>query len=215
MKKEIIYLIRQYYRIQEHRIAFGNQIRALKEQNEPTNPLDTYFNELYAIEKSIKKYLANEIKDEPIWVKFLKKVKGIGPVLASGLINLIDIKKAQHPSSLWKFAGLDVVDGKARKKVKGEKLTYNPLMRTLCWKLAKSFLMSNSQYVKYYKQRKEYEKIHHPEFTPKHIDARARRYMVKRFLVDLFVRWRELEGLPVSKPYVVDKLGHHYEEPII
>jgi hypothetical protein len=39
--------------------------------------------------------------------------------------------------------------------------------------------------------------------------------MVKRFLVDLYVKWRELEGLPVSKPYVVDVLKHQMEDAIV
>jgi len=44
---------------------------------------------------------------------------------------------------------------------------------------------------------------------------RARRYMVKRFLVDLYVKWRELERLPVSKPYIVDILKHQMEDMIV
>jgi len=35
----------------------------------------------------------------------------------------------------------------------------------------------------------------------KHIDYRARRKMVKRFLADLWGAWRALEGLPVTEPY--------------
>jgi len=35
----------------------------------------------------------------------------------------------------------------------------------------------------------------------KHIHRRAARYMVKAFLRDLWVEWREMEGLPVSEPY--------------
>jgi len=33
------------------------------------------------------------------------------------------------------------------------------------------------------------------------------RYMMKIFLLDLYVKWRELEGLEVSKPYSEAKLG--------
>ena len=36
--------------------------------------------------------------------------------------------------------------------------------------------------------------------------------MVKRFLVDLYINWRTLEGLPVVEEYAVAKLGmtHHF-----
>ena len=43
----------------------------------------------------------------------------------------------------------------------------------------------------------------------------AKRYAVKQFLRDLWVAWRELEGLEVSEPYEVAKLGnkpHKYNE---
>jgi hypothetical protein len=38
--------------------------------------------------------------------------------------------------------------------------------------------------------------------------------MVKRFIADLWAKWRELEGLPVGKPYEEEFLGrkpHHTE----
>ena len=35
----------------------------------------------------------------------------------------------------------------------------------------------------------------------------ALRYAVKCFLINLHVAWRELEGLPVTKPFHVEKLG--------
>jgi hypothetical protein len=35
----------------------------------------------------------------------------------------------------------------------------------------------------------------------------AMRYMVKMFLIDLYTKWRTLEGLPVSVPYSEAKLG--------
>jgi hypothetical protein len=40
-----------------------------------------------------------------------------------------------------------------------------------------------------------------------HIKNMSIRYMLKIFLLDLWSKWRELEGLPVSSPYEEDKLG--------
>lgn len=42
---------------------------------------------------------------------------------------------------------------------------------------------------------------------PIHLINMARRYMIKIFLYDLWSVWRELEGLPVTKPYHEAKLG--------
>jgi len=210
--KETTALVRQYYQIQNHRIAFGNQIKALKEAKIKSNPLQGYCDTLYAMEKDIANVLAASLKKEEIWNEYLKKVKGIGPVLASGLISLIDIKKARHISSLWKYAGFDVVNGKAPRMQRGQKTTWNPLMRTICWKVAKSFLMVKSPYAKFYEKRKKYEQRKHKDLTKMHIHNRALRFMIKRFLSDLWLEWRTLANLPISAPYVIDKLGHAYSE---
>lgn len=45
-------------------------------------------------------------------------------------------------------------------------------------------------------------------FTPLHLDYRAKRKMIKIFLQHFWLKWREFEGLPVSGPYVQDILGH-------
>ena len=56
---------------------------------------------------------------------------------------------------------------------------------------------------------------HRPDCADKtagHIDAMAKRYMVKIFLLELWKEWRTLLGLPTPDPYAVAKLGmrpHH------
>ncbi|MHC4643904.1 MAG: hypothetical protein ACYTBJ_00280 [Planctomycetota bacterium] len=43
------------------------------------------------------------------------------------------------------------------------------------------------------------------------IDNMAKRAVISRFLIDLFIKWRECEGLPCRPPYEEEKLGivHH------
>jgi hypothetical protein len=161
--------------------------------------------------------------------------------LAGGLISGIDIRKAEHVSSLWKYFGYHVVNGRAVKRKKGEKLGFNPDMRVLGYKIADSFVKHRTTvYRQIYEERKRraMEKLNHPEVNPencprykecmeelkkkatrtgrgvkkppcaKHIHLRACREMVKEFLRHLWVKWRTMEGLPVSKPYAVQILGH-------
>ncbi len=42
-----------------------------------------------------------------------------------------------------------------------------------------------------------------------HLDAMAVRKAIKLFLACLWLVWREAEGLPITKPYAIDKLGHN------
>lgn len=47
-----------------------------------------------------------------------------------------------------------------------------------------------------------------------HLDAMAMRKMIQLFLACLWLVWREAEGLPVTKPYVIDILKHNsYIDP--
>ena len=210
-KREIKYLIGHYYRIQKHRVAMGNQVFALNQQKNSDTPINYFHKRIFDIEKEMKKYLKNSLNGVPIWEEWLSKVKGIGEVLGCALIAFIDIKKAKHPSNIWSYFGL----APNQKRKRGEKVNYNPLAKTIAWKIADCFIKSKSPYRKIYDERKKYEQEKHPELTKGHINMRARRYMVKRFLVDLYVKWRELEGLPVSKPYVVDVLKHQMEDMIV
>jgi hypothetical protein len=134
-------------------------------------------------------------------------------------------------SKYWAWWGLDVRDGHAPKRVKGENIDWNPKMRMLSWKIAKQFVMQGDRYRMIYdaeKLRLTAERMgengelfcpHLAECQAKlkkrdkpackgHIDAMAKRKAVKLFLSHLYVKWRELEGLPTRPPYVIEKMGH-------
>jgi hypothetical protein len=255
------------------------------------------------------KRLGSILREYPIYTGWLESVKGIGPAMAGVIISEIDISKARYPSSLWKYAGLDVVaewridhiepisgnitddllatipvarplqgdesqvgerfsigpdgrelsvmyqwddrpescrvvyrfqefGGRSRRSehlVKREftsksgevkqrdSITFNPWLKTkLVGVLATSFLrVQDSPYAEVYRAYK-----HRLESHPKYQDGQvndsgapvkglkghrhnmAMRYMVKRFLADLYHQWRTIEGLPVSKEYHEAKLGH-------
>jgi len=62
------------------------------------------------IEKSISLLISNQIKDYPI-NEWLLSQKGIGPMLAGGLIGYIgDISKFDKVTSLWAYAGMGVIE---------------------------------------------------------------------------------------------------------
>lgn len=50
----------------------------------------------------------------------------------------------------------------------------------------------------------------HSTKSKMHLHRMAIRYAVKQFLIDLHIKWRELEGLPVSTPYAEGKLGYRH-----
>lgn len=180
-------------------------------------------------EKQHFRRLENILEDYPIYTKFLSEVKGCGPMMSGVILSEIDIHKARHPSSLWKYAGLDVgPDGKGRSR-RAEHLvdrtykdkegndairkgiTFQPLLKTkLIGVLGPSFLKcKGSKYGEIYYNYKHRLENHavYKDVSKGHRHAMSIRYAVKQFLLDLHMAWRALEGLEVSLPYHEAKLG--------
>ena len=187
--------------------------------------------ELEEQEKTHFRRLGNILKDYPIYNNFLAGVVGVGPAIAGVVISEIDITKAEYPSSVHKYAGLDVAgdgQGRSRKKEHLEEsqytdkngelqtkkgITFNPFLKTkLVGVLGSSFVKQSPDKCKYrkvyddYKHRIENMEAH-KEKSKGHRHNMAVRYMIKIFLIDLYNEWRSLEGLPVAPTYSEAKLG--------
>lgn len=257
------------------------------------------------------------LEGNAIYDEFLINVRGVGPAIAGILLSEINIHKAEYPSSLWAYAGLDVVsvgkytdkngkernvtpaqidehranngydepmyidgnlvtmgtEGRSRREASlvqrtytnkdGEQavkssISFNPFLKTkLIGVLGSSFLRSglytvdgdrmgaakrlslakakgftgdgaeDSEIAAFLRTKGhvvvndpgEYARAYYHyrdrlENTPRHKDksdghkhAMAVRFMVKRFLVDLYTNWRRLENLPVATEYSEGKLG--------
>lgn len=192
--------------------------------------VDNYL-ELETQEKNHFKRLGNILKGYPIYSEFLEGVRGVGPAMAGVILSEIDITKAEYPSSLHKYAGLDVAgdgQGRSRKKehlkesdyidkdgvIQTKKgITFNPFLKTkLVGVLGSSFVKQPADKCKYrkvyddYKHRLEHMDAH-KEKSKGHRHNMAVRYMIKIFLIDLYNEWRSLEGLPVAPTYSEAKLG--------
>jgi len=254
VRKRIRHLVEIYYDVQDVRKRSDSRLQQIGEVK-GVNPKI-----LKELEKQIREYIKFEIADLQIVKDYLKMIRGMGPILAGGLISYFDPYKADHASSFWKYAGLAPEKGEAVMRHRKEKLPYNPRAQVLCWKVADSFVKHRTPFYRdLYDQVKPVEeaKLNHPferikdeeaskekkktvykivndpkkcplfpeqcsawkkmvtkakrqhkSIPPltkvpcaKHVDYRARRKMVKRFLADFWVVWRRFEGLPVSKPY--------------
>jgi len=186
-----------------------------------------YIEKLYRIsndsaktEDRYKLLMDQYLQKEKLWYAWLSKIRGISSILGSNLIkNFGYCENYQYVSSVWRHCGLDPDGAKGRKK--GEKISYNPKLKTLAWKIGDSFI---KQRTPIYRKIYDNEKIRQLELTnngaenaPKnklHADLRARRKMVKIFLQHYYLIGRKFRDLPVSDPYPFEKLGHkHYIEP--
>lgn len=192
-----------------------------------------YFRQL-GYESHMLKVIAKIVEQHPLWNAFLKGVKGCGPLMSSVILTEFDIHKAERISQFNAYAGLDVAsDGRGRGRYKehltdqtyidkdGKEqtkkgITFNPFLKTkLVGVLGSCFLKQSPDKCKYrkvyddYKHRLEHHKIH-SEKTKGHRHNMAIRYMIKMFLQDLWLAWRELENLPITKPYHEAVLGYKH-----
>lgn len=194
------------------------------------------YNDLLKVEGRLYKEIGYLLEEFEVYNQFLISVKGCGIAMSAVILSEMDINMAPYPSSFWKYAGIDVAeDGKGRSRrkehlvkvtyinKKGEEaeknsITFNPWVKTkLLGVLGPSFLkQSNEPYAEIYYQYK-HRLEHHAEYkdvSKGHRHNMAIRYMIKRFLIDLHVAWREVEGLPPTDEYAVAKLGMTHSKPI-
>jgi len=205
-QERLKWLANTYVGVVKLRVAVGNIIRTKKEV--PYLILDIY-EALVDYEKELKSEMKEIVELHPAW-EFLENTKGIGFTLACRLLAHLDIRKARHISSFWKFAGFGVTDGRADRKVKGKKLEFNKKLKDTCWLIGRSLLILNPSYSEIYDKAKEYYRVNR-DWNRMRIHKAAMRKMIKVFLANLWLYWREREGLPISMPYAVDKLGHKLE----
>lgn len=90
-------------------------------------------------------------------------------------------------------------------------ITFKPFLRSkLLGVLAPSFIRAGENHYSkiYYDYKQRLENTpRHAAKTKVHRHRMALRYMIKQFLIDLHIKWRELENLPVYPSYAEGKLG--------
>lgn len=257
-------LSRTYYATQTHRIKAGNRIKMNVRDNLLTardaGLLNAHLDiAMRMFEDSIKEEMAAVLEDVPMWTEWFVHLRGIGAVLAGGIIGEIsDISRFKYMSNLWSWAGYGIHDGKADRLTKGKKAHWNPNMKVLGWKVGQQFIKQGGWFREQYDQFKIEERAKNTgwvvELNPVnmigfkvwtedsdgknitkenvkaiiksvdddhlrihrsdgHTNTRASRRNIKLFLGLTFMRWRELEGLPVLQPYAGGMVGHTIVSP--
>jgi len=236
-------IIEDYYDIQKLRIEVENQIRAIQQEKAKGN--ESFLREfvlprLKEIEKETNKVVAKDIESEPMWNYWLKNIKGIGPIMAGGLLAWLgDLDRFGTISKLWAYCGLHVgEDGNAVKRAKGIKSNWNTRLKCHCWKIGEQFVKAKGGYRELYDQfRKEYDEKYSKKvykldkngkkvkkrdgkgfvynYTDGHRYAMAKRKTVKVFLAHLWMKYREMKELPMEHPFIIGRDGHqHLIEPL-
>jgi len=106
-KDEVRFLVTTYYSLQKMRKALQEQIRSCV-QGKSMQPasLVYFFDQCEKLENEAKKALNVYAKNHEIG-RWAMSICGIGPVIAAGLIAVIDMNIAKTPGHIYSFAGIN------------------------------------------------------------------------------------------------------------
>jgi len=112
---------------------------------------------------------------------------------------------AGNPSKLHKYAGL----APGSKLSRGEKVGYNPKVKTLMWKLLMQFLKTGAKTRCKYAELFNQVKAEYAQRCPKpekgswklKVHLTAKNIVMRIFLTNLWITYRRLNGLPLTPPY--------------
>ena len=199
--------------------------------------LEIFFDDIKKTEETFLKDIKKIVHKTALWQNYLKDIKGVGELMAAVIMSEFDIYKATTVSKMWAYAGLspgttygkkwnkdktkiittDIIV-KQDRKTSGFLCPYNQFLKSkLLGVLADQFIRKENPY------RKHYEDYRHrleskdwgtesknPSTKNKkagHQNNAAKRHIVKLFIIELYVAWRTLEGLPVRNLYAEEYLG--------
>lgn len=208
--------------------------KILKEPNELVSWIAT---EMQAVENTIKSAMDSYAQSDPVG-QWSMSLVGIGPVIAAGLLAHIDILKAPTYGHIHSFAGLinkkwekgqkrpwnaklktllwkagqsfmkqsnhkDCFYGHIYKKVKADEIAKNEAGKNA----ETSALILDTK--KIGKDTEAYKAYIQGKLPPAHVDARARRFVVKLFVSHWHhVAFRYKHGIRPPVPYPIMYLGH-------
>ena len=210
-KKEAGFLVDTYYSFQKLRLMNAAKLRALIQQEKPSEVMDYMQDEMKVLEAEIRGKLQWFAESDPVG-QWLLGIRGIGPVLASGLLAYFDVTDAPYVGQFWSYAGL-LPD---KKWERGQKRPWCTEAKNLCFLIGESFVKTSNRdddiYGHIYKKRKEleiernnamlfadqardylqrfnirkdtdaYKYYSAGKLPPAHIHARAKRVAVKLFI---------------------------------
>jgi len=146
------------------RVAAQVRLSHLKRQGRVDRHTEAVFNDLVGLEDKVTKLLREEMEMHPAW-PWLEKVKGAGLENSAKVVGTIEgvtfkstgrwsIAAFDTMSQLRRFEGIAPMDGRAERRVKGEKLHYSSELRTMLWRLGKSLMQAEGKFYDYYTQKK-------------------------------------------------------------
>jgi len=156
--------------------------------------LEHHAEEFASMAKLAKKRMDGLVRETGEWEAFMKDAPGVGENLAGFLLAQIDISKAKHASSLWKYFGYDPTEPYNPGKGQMKSALFAALSISVCTR------KNGNPYRAIYDRYKAQEVSH----------GGAVRRVIKIWLAHLWETWRKYADLPVSEPWITENTDHSH-----
>jgi len=154
--------------------------------------------------------------------EYVESTRGFGELSFFGIVGEAgDLGSYGNPAKLWKRMGLAVIGGERQRRKEGAagiEHGYNPARRSLMWTIGDCIIRAGGPLKDLYDERKAYELVKtqaiaaDPELRKRysgsdkyaplaHAHNRAKRYIEKRLLRDLWRAWRDAIGPSTKATY--------------
>jgi len=206
---DLVIAARQLDDIKRQRIAMGNRLGAYERLDYETPMSHHILAKLDELEADAEKTVVQMIKQEPVYTEYLERIKGIGPLVSAILISEIgSVDRFESISALWSYSGFAVNNGQVQTRTAGETANWNHKIRACCiGVMVPNFIRLKGHAdcfgrVLYDRYKTFYQERDGDTLSLLHIDNRAKRKVAKMFLSSLWLAWRTLDNLPISKPWI-------------
>lgn len=133
----------------------------------------------------LKKEMERALDGQPVWDKYLKGIKGAGPMIASGLIGELGGRQFESDESLKHYVGLI-----PKADLNG---AYNRYVKNAIYQFVESVIKHKTPiYRKFYDDIKGYYRDKHSDWRPVKIDAYTKKVVATKFVLEFWDKYQEL-----------------------
>jgi len=158
--------------------AFENRLELLVSKKEVKKIISARKETIKALNKevsSMNSQLLKSLEKSPLWINYLKDIKGVGPVTAAGIIGSVR-RFSRFPSkySMRHFAGM---------VTKKDNSSYNRHLKQALYNFVEGIIQGRTQpWREMYDKIKVYYKEKHTDWKPGKIDSYAKKFVQTKFL---------------------------------
>lgn len=135
--------------------------------------------------EQLKKVLEKKVMQFDVWIKYLKDIKAVGPVIAAGLIGELGGKYFDTDESLKHYCGM---------VAKKEFHDYNRFVKGVLYQFAEQVIRQTTpNWRELYDNMKVFYAGKHADWSKGKVNNYAKKFIETKFLLEFWGTWKDLE----------------------